>query len=195
MTEYHRIRAGLEFEDANPHNRGIVYAMTDLQIVTREQAKASGLSKFFVAEPCKIGHVAPKYVANGKCAECQRLEARERYWKNPGAMRARALAFARKPENKPKIAARARIYKKDKPTTFYLNRKREQEAGRPRPLVCELCSKPNQIDKPIYWDHCHATGSFRGWICHRCNTILGKVDDSPDLLRKMADYLERTSIG
>lgn len=31
------------------------------------------------------------------------------------------------------------------------------------------------------------------WLCDRCNTTLGQVEDKPDLLRKMADYLERTS--
>lgn len=45
----------------------------------------------------------------------------------------------------------------------------------------------------IAFDHCHTHGHFRGWLCDRCNTTLGAVQDKPDLLRKMADYLERTS--
>lgn len=167
--------------------------MTDLQIITREQAKASSSAKFFVAERCKRGHVAEQYVANRKCVECQRLEMRERYWENPERMRQKALAYAKVPENRAKISLRSREYKKTKPTTFFLNRKREQESGRPRPDVCDICAKPNQIKKPIYWDHCHSTGKFRGWLCHRCNTILGKIDDDPEMLRKMAAYLEQAS--
>jgi hypothetical protein len=39
-------------------------------------------------------------------------------------------------------------------------------------------------------DHNHTTGSVRGLLCDRCNRVLGRVDDTPDLLRRMAAYLE-----
>lgn len=39
-------------------------------------------------------------------------------------------------------------------------------------------------------DHCHKTGIIRGLLCYRCNTTLGKVEDSPELLKNMAAYLE-----
>lgn len=61
-------------------------------------------------------------------------------------------------------------------------------AGRPRPETCELC---DGNDYPIVFDHCHKLGHFRGWLCDRCNKTLGIVKDSIDLLRKMADYLEK----
>jgi hypothetical protein len=40
-------------------------------------------------------------------------------------------------------------------------------------------------------DHCHEKGNVRGLLCHRCNKALGEFKDSPTLLRKAADYLER----
>jgi hypothetical protein len=58
---------------------------------------------------------------------------------------------------------------------------------RQKPDNCELCGCEH---KKIVLDHCHATGAFRGWICDPCNIALGNVKDSPELLRKMADYLE-----
>ena len=64
--------------------------------------------------------------------------------------------------------------------------KQEAIAGRPRPAECELCALPCV---PVF-DHCHARGHFRGWLCDRCNRTLGQVKDSPLLLRKMARYLE-----
>lgn len=64
---------------------------------------------------------------------------------------------------------------------------RERQAGRPRPANCELCDRP---DGQLVFDHCHARGSFRGWICRRCNNALGLAGDNPALLRAMADYLE-----
>lgn len=68
------------------------------------------------------------------------------------------------------------------------HRKRELLAGRPKPVKCEMinCDKTD-----VVYDHCHATNSFRGWPCNHCNVILGLAGDNPDLLRELADYLER----
>lgn len=62
-------------------------------------------------------------------------------------------------------------------------------AGTPRPGVCEICGEAGKI----CLDHCHAKGHFRGWLCNRCNLILGHAKDDPELLRKLAAYLERTN--
>ena len=62
-------------------------------------------------------------------------------------------------------------------------------AGRPRPAACELCEEPSKV----VFDHCHLHGIFRGWLCDRCNRVLGAVHDSPALLRKMIAYLETHS--
>lgn len=63
-------------------------------------------------------------------------------------------------------------------------------AGRARPNICEVCAEISQDSGPIHFDHDHKTGAFRGWLCVRCNHALGKVQDSPSLLRKLANYLE-----
>lgn len=42
-------------------------------------------------------------------------------------------------------------------------------------------------------DHCHATGAVRGILCAGCNLALGNTYDSPNTLRRLADYLENTS--
>ena len=72
------------------------------------------------------------------------------------------------------------------------NALREKEAGRPKPNTCELCCKPPEFGglKRIVWDHCHDSDVFRGWICDRCNKVLGLVGDSVDLLQLMVGYLE-----
>lgn len=64
--------------------------------------------------------------------------------------------------------------------------KREAEASRPKPLLCEIC---NELHLRIVFDHCHNHGHFRGWICDRCNKVLGLVYDSSELLHKLARYL------
>lgn len=39
-------------------------------------------------------------------------------------------------------------------------------------------------------DHDHGTGEIRGLLCGPCNAALGGFQDSPELLRRAADYLE-----
>lgn len=67
------------------------------------------------------------------------------------------------------------------------NTQREVAAGRPRPDLCEVC---NELHIRIVWDHDHETGEFRGWICDRCNRVLGLVYDNPHLLQQLSDYLK-----
>lgn len=68
-------------------------------------------------------------------------------------------------------------------------KKQEELTGRSKPELCELCGEKGRI----CFDHNHKTGNFRGWICHRCNVVLGMVEDSCDVLEKMKDYLYRNS--
>ncbi len=63
---------------------------------------------------------------------------------------------------------------------------KEEIAGRPRANQCDICGS----DGKTVFDHDHANGKFRGWICDRCNKVLGLVKDSPALLQEMAGYLE-----
>ena len=59
-------------------------------------------------------------------------------------------------------------------------------AGRPRADQCELCLESVMT----VFDHCHDGGHFRGWICDRCNRVLGSVKDDTELLKAMIRYLE-----
>lgn len=63
---------------------------------------------------------------------------------------------------------------------------KERIAGRKKPEQCELCGAFGRI----CFDHDHKTGKFRGWICHRCNVVLGLVKDNTELLNQMLNYIE-----
>lgn len=62
--------------------------------------------------------------------------------------------------------------------------------------LCAICGKPetsthnNGKIKELAVDHCHSTGKIRGLLCWVCNTGIGKLLHSPDLLRKAAAYIE-----
>ena len=62
----------------------------------------------------------------------------------------------------------------------------------PIPECCESCGDKFSIyNKPVL-DHCHATSSFRGWLCPKCNVGMGHFQDDPAMLEKAIDYLKRT---
>jgi len=63
--------------------------------------------------------------------------------------------------------------------------------------VCAICCQPeiakfNGKIQHLAVDHDHVTGIVRGLLCLNCNHVLGKAKDNPEILRKAADYLEKT---
>jgi hypothetical protein len=56
---------------------------------------------------------------------------------------------------------------------------------------CAVCREEFDSDRrQPRIDHDHATGVFRGVLCHACNVSLGLFGDDPARLRRAADYLE-----
>ncbi|OUU15937.1 MAG: hypothetical protein CBB97_23515 [Candidatus Endolissoclinum sp. TMED37] len=63
--------------------------------------------------------------------------------------------------------------------------------------ACPICERTiNEISKKGQkrlqnWvlDHCHDTETFRGWVCHHCNTGLGAFSDCLDRIQKAVIYL------
>jgi hypothetical protein len=75
---------------------------------------------------------------------------------------------------------------------YYLRKiqKEEKIAGRKRPVYCEICLTPeNKLQRNLCFDHDHSSGLFRGWICCRCNMVLGHVKDDEKLLIELSRYL------
>jgi len=65
--------------------------------------------------------------------------------------------------------------------------------------VCAICKQPethkrNGKVKALAVDHHHGTGKVRGLLCSDCNTGIGKLKDSPDVLQSAIDYLRKHSI-
>lgn len=54
--------------------------------------------------------------------------------------------------------------------------------------ACAICGK-HAVQLVV--DHDHHTGLIRGLLCVTCNTGLGKLGDSPDMLRRALAYLTR----
>lgn len=67
--------------------------MTIRATISRAEAKAQGLSRYFTGIPCKHGHIAPRNMSNGGCSEC--VDAKAAVW-SKGKGRELRLASGRK---------------------------------------------------------------------------------------------------
>lgn len=116
------------------------------------------------------------------------------YLANKDRIKKRLKAYRATPEGKAKIKAAQARHKAKNPIRVHARKRAwnlcrlEKLAGRPCPKKCELCG--SYSEKRLNFDHDHTTGRFRGWLCMRCNTLLGRVQDSPIFLRRLIQYLE-----
>ena len=115
-------------------------------------------TRYFTGEPCKYGHIAERSVANNGCIVCIALETKRR--------RATPLGTIRQAISASKTRARPRGYLPINPLTIY---------PYPKNNLCALCGKLPKSSR-VHADHNHDTGVFRGWVCYRCNSMLGNME-------------------
>ena len=135
--------------------------------------------------------------------EIRAEEARKWRANNPEVAKAIKQRYREKSKNErlPREAQQARTRRAADPEGQKLRYERwhtkrlagqERIAGRPRPDLCEVCG---ELNLRIVFDHCHAAGHFRGWICDRCNKVLGMVKDSDLILNQLVRYLKNGKIN
>lgn len=54
-----------------------------MEVITRDEAIARHLTRYFTGDPCKHGHVAQKTVKDRSCVECSRLRTKAHREKDP----------------------------------------------------------------------------------------------------------------
>lgn len=63
--------------------------------------------------------------------------------------------------------------------------------------LCDGCGQmppgggKGNANNRLFVDHNHKTGEVRGLLCQGCNASVGLAKDSPEVLRKLAKYLEK----
>lgn len=69
---------------------------------------------------------------------------------------------------------------------------------RPKDYRCPICLRTEEQcvglggnAGPWCIDHDHATGEFRGWLCHQCNRGLGFFKDDVAMFERAIAYLQR----
>ncbi len=62
----------------NSSNGGII-----MEIITRQEAKEQGLSRYFTGKPCKRGHVCERFIKSTHCIECGNVRSKKYVQENP----------------------------------------------------------------------------------------------------------------
>ena len=132
-------------------------------------------------------------------------KARERYAKNTAAGRAKSLEKYQK--NRDREMDRARAYRRDNPLKALEYSRRSRIKARyglhwkefecmldAQQGACDICKKLFSINTRPSVDHCHKSGKIRSLLCRKCNTALGMMGDSPQLLEAAIGYLRRHAL-
>jgi hypothetical protein len=62
---------------------------------------------------------------------------------------------------------------------------------------CAICRRPptqatgNSTKPQLHVDHCHFTGTVRGLLCNNCNSGMGLLGDSIEMLNRASAYLKK----
>lgn len=64
--------------------------MSVRSVISREEARAAGLFRYFTGKPCKNGHAAERFVSNSACSACNEAWAKA----NPEKVRKRVSRWA-----------------------------------------------------------------------------------------------------
>lgn len=119
------------------------------------------------------------------CKECS--GAQQRNWRKANPEKAKELDKIERRDRVKRavVGRRANLMRKYGLTEADYNAMLEQQGG-----VCAICHRPNFNGKPLFVDHCHATGKVRALLCHQCNAGGGLFSECPDRLRAAARYFE-----
>jgi len=131
------------------------------------------------------------------CRECEREYQRELYARNPEMSKIRSanwrVKYASKFAEKRK-QERGKYYASEIARKYNLTRADAVKLLEHEGKKCKACGVVFDATKPLLrrnLDHCHATGKVRGFLCSRCNTVAGFVNDDARILQQIATYLKR----
>jgi len=134
---------------------------------------------------CKNCHTADRY-RDGHCKVCAKTRALAMYHRNPELHLKRAAEWKRTNRGRSRQLGR-----KGGRTDWKPGEHEKAEARLLTVSVCEVCRSPDAHHKRGWnADHDHATGLFRGIVCHPCNIAISHVEKfGLDRGQQIASYL------
>lgn len=147
-----------------------------------------------------ICHPSRQHYAHDKCKSCWKTEYERT---NPKARR-NVLAQRRRRYRKHRASIlqrqRARYHadlqrERDRAycyrlrDNFGMTWEDYKQMERKQKSKCAICGEGPTERTRLTVDHDHVTGKIRGLLCHRCNLVIGRMEDNPKLLTSAAAYL------
>lgn len=63
-------------------------------------------------------------------------------------------------------------------------------------MACAICHRDDWPGKHLpHVDHDHKSGKIRGILCSKCNTALGLVNESLEIIKSMENYIRKNQRG
>lgn len=134
--------------------------------------RRSGLSYACISKRLGVSTSTANRWCDEKYAKQVRVSQRRSFLKNKEAIRLSGLRTRARRAGEPEISM----------TAGELKTARKLHSG-----LCDICSEKHKV---LDVDHDHKTGSFRGFLCRRCNGALGGFKDSVVTLKSAISYLE-----
>lgn len=98
---------------------------TNIELITKQEARTRGLVNFFTGKPCKRGHVSERRVLDGACVLCRKEDANNCYHRNKD--KNKEVGAIRKTEyrlkNKEKINERRKVLRSLNPERHKIHSK------------------------------------------------------------------------
>jgi len=77
-----------------------------MQVITRDDAKAQGMTTYFTGKPCRHGHITERFTVNQRCRECARVDSLRRYHADAVERTRKTREYQR--QNKDRVLAKHR---------------------------------------------------------------------------------------
>jgi hypothetical protein len=109
--------------------------MSSPEIITRDDAKARGLKRYYTGDPCPRGHVAERWASDRHCVECvalrdpERVRATSKAWAAANAERKRATDKAWAAANRERLRAASNRWRAANPALVRASVKAWEDAN------------------------------------------------------------------
>ncbi len=151
-------------------------------------------TKCGVEKPVDQFRVDRGYVRGG-CRECERKARAEHYASDPQKYAAASRKWSRENPEQRNATKRAwysankEHHKKTVRLRMYgLSPDQYQVLWDSQNGKCAICGR---ITSPLCVDHDHRSGRVRGLLCKPCNSYLGIISESVEVLSRAVSYLQR----
>jgi hypothetical protein len=172
------------------------------EIITRAQATAAGLPRYYTGKPCLKGHDCERQTGNGNCMACAREHQRDHYAdpENKKHKRLYNQEYAADPKNQKRNRLYSRERQQDpeakerrrrlhRARTYNLSHDEYEALFQQQNGSCAVCQEHlTTAHRGTHVDHCHKSKFVRGLLCPQCNRELGVLES--DRYPALIAYLE-----